>query len=379
MRSGSVCLLAPSGAFGADKSLRGKQSRISTFRRARLLPALFAFLALTGCPRKEPAAVSAANAPQRLISLAPSVTETLFALGLGDRVVGVGDYTFWPAEALKKPRIGGLIDPNLERITALRPDLAVLLPSERDIGTKLAPLGVETLIVHNESLADIEASFRTIAARCGVPEAGEKLAVSWHTDLAPRPLVSSSAAPKVLMVVERQAGRLGELYVAGPGTYLDELLGRLGGLNVFADAPNLYPQASLEAIVARKPDLIFELRSDEPSEAARRDLIADWQPLAAVPAVKEGRIRVIAGNFTLIPGPRLPQLYKAMATAMAQPSPPAPLPKGEGGKAKVSSLVSPSVGAAPRGRPGAPQTFARFEGGHGGPPLRRRPVAERAP
>ncbi|MEP7011961.1 MAG: helical backbone metal receptor [Acidobacteriota bacterium] len=321
--SGSVCLLAPSGAFGSSQSLRGKQSRYPGIRRARLLPAFFAFfafLALTGCPRKELAAALPVHFPQRLISLAPSVTETLFALGLGDRVVGVGDYTFWPAEATKKPRIGGLIDPNLERITALHPDLAVLLPSERDIGAKLAPLGVKTLIVHNESLADIEASFRAIAIRCGVPAAGDKLSRKWHADLNPRPLVSSSFAPKVLMVVERQAGRLGELYVAGPGTYLDELLGRLGGLNVFADAPNLYPQASLEEIVARKPDLIFELRSDTPDEAARRALVADWQPLSTVPAVRDGRIRVIAGNFTLIPGPRLPQLYRSMAAAMAQPS-----------------------------------------------------------
>jgi iron complex transport system substrate-binding protein len=289
------------------------------FRRAWILLPLFALALVTGiaCAKREPAA---ANVPQRLVSLAPSVTETLFALGLGDRVVAVGDYTFWPAEALKKPRVGGLIDPNLELIASLRPDLAVLLPSERDIGTKLAPLGVATLIVHDESLADIEASFRTIAARCGVPEAGEKLATRWHAALAPRSKPAPGTAPKVLMVVERQAGRLGELYVAGPGTYLDELLGRLGGENVFADAPNLYPQASLEEIVARKPNLIFELRSDSADEAARRDLIADWQPLATVPAVKEGRIRVIAGTFTLIPGPRLPELYRAMAAAL--PSPP---------------------------------------------------------
>ncbi len=322
-------------------------------RRARVLPpfvalALAASAAIAGCARREaPAAAPAATVPQRLISLAPSVTETLFALGLGSRVVGVGDYTFWPAEALKKPRVGGLIDPNLERIAALRPDLAVLLPSEHDIATKLAPLGVATMIVHNESLADIEASFRAIAVRCGVPEAGERLAARWHADLAPHPNTAGAQTgppPKVLMVVERPIGRLGELYVAGPGTFLDELLGRLGGENVFADAPTLYPQASLEEIVARKPDFIFELRSDAPDEKARRALRADWQPLATLPAVRNGRIRVIAGNFTLVPGPRLPQLYRAMAAALApenvgggsphQPSPPAPLPKGEGGTAQ---------------------------------------------
>ena len=313
-------------------------------RRARLGSALLALFALSaGCAKKEPAAAPS-SVPQRLVSLAPSVTETLFALGLGDRVVAVGNYTFWPEEALKKPRVGGLVDPNLERIAALRPDLAILLPSERDVGDKLAPLGIATLIVKNESLADVEASFRTIAARCGVPEAGEKLAAEWHAALLPRPVSArapGAAAPKVLMIVERAAGRLGELYAAGPGTFLDELLVRLGGENAFADAPNLYPQASLEEIVARKPDLIFELRSDEPDEAARRALVADWQPLATVPAVRHGRIRVIAGNFTLIPGPRLPQLYRAMAAAMDQPSPPAPLPKGEGGTAKTSLLFSP--------------------------------------
>ncbi len=288
--------------------------------RGRLLGALAFALSVTasaGCGRPEPAPAARA-VPRRLISLAPSVTETLFALGLGDRVVGVGDYTFWPAEATRKPRLGGLIDPNLERIAALRPDLAILLPSEKDVGAKLAPLGIETLIVHNESLADVEASFLEIGRRCGVPDAGERLAARWHAELLarPRPVGSAGGAPKVLMIVERPAGRLGELYAAGPGTFLDELLGRLGGVNVFGDAPNLYPQASLEEIVARKPDLILELRSDPPDETARRALIADWQPLQAVPAVANGRIRVIAGDFTLIPGPRLPRLYRAMAEAL---------------------------------------------------------------
>ena len=275
-------------------------------------------LALAACPR-ERSAVPAV--PRRLISLAPNVTEILFALGLGERVVGVGTYTFWPPAALAKPRVGGLIDPNLERIATLHPDLAVLLPSEKDVATKLAALGVESLVVHDESLAEVEASIRTIAERCGVPEAGSRLVARLRNGLRPRELPAGTPRPRVLLVVERTAGRLGELYAVGPGTFLDELLRRLGGENVFADAGSLYPPASLEEIVARRPDVIVELRSTVPTPAEERALLADWRPLAAVPAVSQNRVRIVAGSFALVPGPRLPELYRALAAALAPASP----------------------------------------------------------
>jgi iron complex transport system substrate-binding protein len=281
----------------------------------RLLPLLLPFLLLSACRREReggsPAPAQASAKPaQRIVALTPSLVETLFALGLGDRVVGVGDYTRWPAEAVRKPHLGGLFNPNLERIVSLHPDLAVLLPSERDIGSKLRPLGVDTLIVPDESLADVERSFHTIAARCGVPQAGDRLAAEFRAGLSLPPLPGPPL--KVLISVGRQPGRLGEIVAAGHGTFLDELLTRLGAVNAFADSPTLYPQIGLEEIVARKPDVVLELRADPMSPERKAEVVRDWQALPGIPAVRNGRVAVIAGTHVLIPGPRLPQFHREM-------------------------------------------------------------------
>jgi iron complex transport system substrate-binding protein len=274
-----------------------------------------------------PAAVAAAAAPapagapapaaaRRIVSLAPSLTETLFALGLGDRVVGVDDYSVWPATAAAKPRIGGLFNPNLEKIVTLHPDLALLLPSEHDVAAKLRGLGVASLIVPVETLADVERSFVAIARRCGVAPAGERLAASWRAALAPRPVPGAGGGLAVMLSVGRQPGRLTGILAAARGTFLDELLVRLGAVNVFADAATRYPQVGLEEVVARAPRVILELRSDPAPPALAAALVHDWRQLPTVPAVRDRRIFVIAGDYVLVPGPRLPLLYRDMRQAL---------------------------------------------------------------
>ena len=289
----------------------------STSRRLPPL-LLLPLLLLSACRREREGGSPASSGPpapaRRIIALTPSLIETLFALGFGDRVVGVGDYTRWPEEAVRKPHLGGLFSPNLERIVTLRPDLAVLLPSERDVGAKLRPLGVDLLIVPDESLADVERSFHTIAVRCGDPRAGDRLAAELRAGLSLPPLPSPPL--RVMISVGRQAGSLGEITVAGPGTFLDELLTRLGATNVFADSPTLYPQIGVEEIVARKPDAILELRSDERTPEQRAAIVLDWQALPTIPAVRHGRVEVIAGSHVLIPGPRLPRFYREMREAL---------------------------------------------------------------
>jgi iron complex transport system substrate-binding protein len=280
---------------------------------------LFALLA--GCrqegPEGGPAPEAVAAGPcRRVIALTPSLVETMFSLGLGDRVAGVGDYSTWPPEVKDLPRIGGLFNPNLERILALKPDLALLAPSERDLAGKLGPLGIDTLVIRSESLADIEQSFHTIARRCGVPEAGEKLAAEWRAGLAPEPLPGRPL--RVMLSTGRQAGRLGDMVIAGKGTFFHELLERLGAENTFADAPGLYPQIGLEEVVRRRPDVILELRVATPSPELTASLQRDWQALPEIPAVRNGRVVVIAGDYTLIPGPRLPRLYRELREALSQ-------------------------------------------------------------
>jgi iron complex transport system substrate-binding protein len=253
--------------------------------------------------------------PQRIISLAPSLTETLFALGLGPQVVGVDSYSAWPAAVAALPRLGGLIDPNLERAVTLHPDLALLLPSEREMGARLAKLGIPTLVVPTETLADVERSFQTIAQRCGVPTEGSRLAARWRAELAPRPVPGQ---PHVLLSISREPHRLGGILVAGPGTFYDELLSRLAAVNVFADARVRYPQVGLEDVVARAPGTIVELQTDALPPSVEAALVADWQRLPTIPAVAHRRIAVITGSFASVPGPRLPLLYGRLREALVR-------------------------------------------------------------
>ena len=287
--------------------------------RPLLLPLLLLLVPLGACRQEGGSSSSRPSqlAPaRRIIALTPSLAETLFALGLGDRVVGVGDYVSYPPAAAALPRLGGLFNPNLERTVSLKPDLAVLLPSEKDLGAKLKPLGVDVLVVPDESLADVERSFQTIADRCGVPAAGRKLAAEWKAGLALPPLPGPPL--KVLVSVGRQAGKLGDITAAGHGTYFDELLHRLGAENAFGDSPTLYPQIGMEELVARRPDVVLELRTENLTADQVAAIVHDWQALPDLPAVRNGRVEVIAGDDVLTPGPRLPELYRRMREALAR-------------------------------------------------------------
>lgn len=261
-------------------------------------------------------ATAPARAPQRLIALAPAITEALFVLGAGSRVVGVGTYTSWPPEALALPRLGGLFDPNLEAIVALQPDLVVLAPSQTLLAERLAGLDIATLTVTTESVADVEAMFATLAARCELDATSALTAL--RTGLAPRdPALDVSVA----LVVSRQPGQLGELMLAGPGTYFADLLDRLGARNTFADAAMRYPTVSPEELLRRDPDVLVELHPDDlsPADLAAFEsrIVAEWSTFATLSAVRRGRVRVVSGAHTMLPGPRLPTLYADLARALA--------------------------------------------------------------
>jgi iron complex transport system substrate-binding protein len=278
----------------------------------RVLPVLLAAASVGACQRTDPEPVRVAD-PQRVIALAPSLVEMLFELELGDRVVGVGDYCTWPEEAVAKPKIGGLFNPDVEQIARLDPELAVLLPSEEQLKLQLERLGVEVLVVPSESLADIEAAATTLSSRFGVLERGEEFVGRWREALAPTTLGGS---PRVLLAVARQRGTLAETLSAGPGTFYHELLDRLGATNLFHDAAALYPQVSLEEAMQRLPEAIIDIQPERPSEYVRGRLRADWDVLGGVPALERDCYAVIGGDYAMLPGPRLPQLYQELREAL---------------------------------------------------------------
>jgi iron complex transport system substrate-binding protein len=255
-------------------------------------------------------APQAVSTPQRIIAIAPGVVEMLFELGLGDRVVGVGDYAKWPIQVAQKPQLGGLFNARLEAIAALRPDLAVLLPSEEKLAADLQQMGIEVLTVRSDTIGDVEEMAVLIAERCGVPEAGEAFLERWKSALAPR---STGREVRVLLSVTRESGRLADVLVAGPGTFLDELLSRLGITNVMADAGLAYPQVGLEEIIVRDPDVVVELQASPGDFEALRQ---DWSLLGAETPLADTCVQVLAGDHVLIPGPRLPRLYEELWQAL---------------------------------------------------------------
>lgn len=322
---------------------------------------------LLGCGGREGASGDEATAgtaatPQRIVTLAPNLTELAFALGLGPRVVGVSDYVTWPPEATKRPRLGGLFDPSLETVVGLEPDLAILLPSQSEVATRLEHAGIDTLTVGIESVEDVARAARTIGGRCGAEAAGRELAERLHEELAPRPLGRSPRTGRplrVLLSIDRAPGRTESLLVAGPGTYLDELLTRLGAENVFADAPVRYPQVGMEEILDRAPEVILELRAEPIAPDAGERLLDDWRRYPTLPAVQHDALTLIARSYTMVPGPRLPLLYNRLAQALrrsqeqgateeAGPG----IDQGSGNPPRRAPAAEPRAGAATASGPG---------------------------
>ncbi|HEY7529469.1 MAG TPA: helical backbone metal receptor [Gemmatimonadota bacterium] len=269
---------------------------------------------------------SAPAAPRRIVSLAPSATEILFELGAGDRVVGVDAFSDFPPEALGRPRLGGLLDPDLESTLRLAPDLAVLVPSEAEVARALRAAGVRTLVVPHEDLRDVERAVRAIGEAVGESERARRLAARIREALArsrvDRP---ERERPRVLFVVARDAGRVAGVTAAGGRTYLDELVRLAGGRNVLAGSPVRYPQLSAEGIIRLRPDVILEWSpgpagAGDAAVAGDAGRVAEWGTLPGIPAVETARVHVLHDALWLRPGPRVPEALRRLRRIL-EPAP----------------------------------------------------------
>lgn len=246
---------------------------------------------------------------RRIVSLAPNLTEILFALDLGDRVVGVTDYCDYPPAAARKPRVGGYVNPNLEAILALDPDLALATPNigNRDGVLKLQALGVDFLVVETPTLAALAEAIRQVAARAGEPERGIALAARLEAEIAAlRDRFAAFPATRALLVFSHEP-----LIAAGPGTLFDEMLRAAGGTNLAAGM-GPYPHLSLEQVVTLAPEAIVDtaMTATGPRDAKF------WQRLATVPAVRDGRVCAPAADPILRPGPRVVEGIRLLADCL---------------------------------------------------------------
>ncbi len=253
----------------------------------------------------------AGAAAMRLISLAPSVTETLFAIGAGDQVVGISTYCDYPPEAIGIDRVGSFLTPDLEAIVAKRPDLVIGVPSptNRDPVQALERLGLKVLIVDPQTVEQIESAIGRIAAAVGRPEAGRALVRSIRADIADTEARLRGAAPRrVLMVVGQTP-----LVAVGSGVFQDELIHMAHGINVAAEAHSEWPHLSLEFVLARAPQVIIDTTMGTEEQPAVEAANGFWSRFPTLPAVREQHIYGYREYALLRPGPRIGSAFRSIA------------------------------------------------------------------
>lgn len=255
----------------------------------------------------------------RIVSLVPALTEMLFAIGAGPQVVAVSSYDEFPPEVRSLPRVGALLDPDMERILALRPDLVISYGSQTDIHAQLARAKIPVFSYRHAGLNGVFATLKELGAAVGRPADAERLAHEIRSGLdAIQARVRGRPTPRTLLVFERDPASLRGVYVSGGVGFLHDMLGIAGGVNVFADVARESVQPSIETMLARAPEFILEVRAT--GMLAPADDIAQakrvWSALASVPAVRQGRIQILSGEHLVVPGPRVVQGTDAFARAL---------------------------------------------------------------
>ena len=270
-------------------------------------------LAMVACsPREQPQAPAAVKGP-RVVSLVPSVTEMLFAVGAGPQVVGVSSFDKFPAEAASRPRVGALLDPDIERILALKPDMVVTYGSQSALRAQLERAGIAIFEYRHGGIGATLETMEAIGARTGHAEEGRVAAGVLRAQLdAIRQRVDAAPRPRTLLVFGREPGAVRNVWVSGGTGFLHELLDVAGADNVFADVDRENVQASTELLLARAPEVIVELRA----EARAPEATSPWAALAAIPAVRTQRIHALKGDQFVVPGPRLGEAAEALARAL---------------------------------------------------------------
>jgi iron complex transport system substrate-binding protein len=255
--------------------------------------------------------VAAVAVPARIVSTSPSITETLFALGLGDRVVGVSTFCRFPPEVAKLPKVGTFLKPEAELIAGLRPDLVVVHEVSSGIDRKLASMRIPYAVVERGTLTSVFSSIRRIAAAAGEPARGETLVADIERRLgALRRANAALPRVRVLFIIGRRLGSLSDLVAVGPGSYINELIEIAGGQNVLAiQGQPEYPKISMETVLRLDPDVIVDTVDMGETEAERRQRqpINEklWTAYPMLSAVRTKRLHAATTDALVVPGPRV--------------------------------------------------------------------------
>jgi iron complex transport system substrate-binding protein len=251
--------------------------------------------------------VDAHATSQRVISTSPAITEILFAIGAGDRVVGVTDYCNYPKNACLLPSIGGPLNPNTEKWIALKPDLIILQDDSVVLNKHAKVFKIPTLEVSVNNLENILRSIQVIADAMQTPKAGKQLVDKIKIQIDNyRTSLGKTKPRQVLMLLSDTNDPSRDLYAVGRNTFLNELLSIAGGENILPETMATYPKISKEFIIAKSPEIIIEIGPT--ANLSNEGILSRekaWTIYPTIRAVKNDRLYFVGANYILIPGPRL--------------------------------------------------------------------------
>jgi iron complex transport system substrate-binding protein len=243
--------------------------------------------------------------PQRIVSLSPNVTEIIYGLGAWDRIVGVTMYSDFPPEAKTIPRVGGWVNPNLEAIVNLKPDLVIFMKDQDSIfGDNIRKLGLNTLSVDsNSSIKDIENSILQLGKVLKKEKEAESLAARIRSNLEEMSSKTSKLPKKrVLFIVGRNPGTLEDIYVIGRDNYINELINLAGGENV-VKSNRFALKIAKDALLSFDPEVIIEIAYDKTEN--RDSTIETWSTLKEISAIKNKEVHIVSSSELLHPSQRV--------------------------------------------------------------------------
>lgn len=260
----------------------------------------------------------------RIVSLAPSTTEILFALGLGDKVAGVSQFCNWPPEAKKLPKMGGLMNPNYEAIIAAKPDLVIVFDDMPESENKFRTMGIETLAIKHDTISDILDAIGAIGRRCGKEQAAQSMVENISNKIhAIESRNQTQNRPKVLISIghdySQDAGAMPKnIYIAGNDGFYSEIIKLAGGQNAYTGSiPD--PAVNFESIVSMNPQIIIDILPPANANTDGETVKKQWQNLSDIDAAKNDRIYVFSEDYMSIPGPRFINIIEKIAEAIGQP------------------------------------------------------------
>ena len=253
---------------------------------------------------------------RRIISLSPAVTETLYAIGAGDRIAGVCNFCFFPPESLNKPKVGGFAaNTNIERIISLKPDLIIVQGNNKRVEKYCQMKGIRLYKAPMDSVACVYDDIEEIGRLSGCSEQAISLCDKIRFNLS---AIEAEAATrprvKVFLCIGRMTGSMTSLSTVGGNSFISELLQIAGGDNVFSFINHRYPEMSKESLITRAPDVIIDtMPGYEVSKEEKQILVKQWDKFPNIPAVRNGKVYIATDYHILLPGPRIADTARSFA------------------------------------------------------------------